>query len=118
MWNVDHILSCLATIAAADPEHERFGAKRHRYALGPILAEAEIDPFEAEHGVTLPEAYREFLTVVGDGGAGPHPGMFTLAESEIRNTAKEDRQITGFPKNGNASAPFLVSTSAATLMSK
>ena len=37
------------------------------YRLNPPLSEQEVVQFENKHGITLPEAYREFLLHAGDG---------------------------------------------------
>ncbi|GAA3067269.1 SMI1/KNR4 family protein [Streptosporangium carneum] len=101
MWDVGHIQSCLTAVAQADPGHEIFGASRHRHRLGPVLDEAEVAGFEALHGVSLPEAYRAFLTDVGDGGAGPHYGLFRLDGFEMRDLERQERETPGF-----MAAPF------------
>ena len=55
-----------------------FGADSHGFALNPVVTESEVERFEAEHGVRLPEDYRWFLTNVGNGGIGPHHGLHPL----------------------------------------
>lgn len=68
--------------AAGDPALlESFSAKKHSYRLNRPLAEADVAAFEAEHGVTLPDEYRRFVTELGDGGAGPSYGLQTLRGS-------------------------------------
>ncbi len=47
-------------------------------ALQPPLPESEIVRFETEHGITLPQDYREFLLSVANGGAGPGDGVNPL----------------------------------------
>jgi hypothetical protein len=37
----------------------------------PCLTREEIESFESQHGVRLPEEYREFLLKIGNGGDGP-----------------------------------------------
>lgn len=76
VWNAEHIHQRLRELAEDDPQMRRFGARRHRYRLGPIVTEQDLARFEAEHGITLPASYRLFLTTVGDGGAGPYYGLF------------------------------------------
>jgi hypothetical protein len=68
----------LAHVATHDPSYHRFGARHHRYTLGPPLGEARVVAIEAQIGVALPSAYRRFVATVGDGGAGPYHGLFPL----------------------------------------
>jgi hypothetical protein len=68
----------LATLKAKDTALEVYGASRHRYALGPTLTVANIAHIEASvyGGARLPNPYRYFLQVVGNGGAGPELGLW------------------------------------------
>ena len=70
----------LARLRAADPSLEQFGARAHGYRLNPPLAEAEAVAVEEKLGITLPAEYREFVTQVGDGGAGPGHGVYALRD--------------------------------------
>ena len=73
-----HLLLEKAQIADADLK--QFGAKNHKYQWNPPAALADVEAFEREIGVTLPEGYRDFLLQVGDGGAGPFYGLFSLKQ--------------------------------------
>lgn len=54
-------------------------AKDHRIvAPNPPLAEAEIERFESEHGIQLPEDYREYVAGIAHGGPGPYHGILPL----------------------------------------
>jgi hypothetical protein len=68
----------LQQLRAEDAGLRVFGAPSHRYHLHPCLSEPEIQRFEADHGVTLPEDYRLFLQRIGNGGPGPAYGLETL----------------------------------------
>lgn len=68
----------LHQLRAADTRFRVFGSPSHRYALHPVLSEAELREFEATHGVRLPEDYRLFLRTIAGGGAGPYYGLETL----------------------------------------
>ena len=70
----------LAEAARTDRGLAAFGARRHRYRLGPPLPEADLGAWEGEAGVALPTAYRTFLSQVGHGGAGPYYGLERLPE--------------------------------------
>jgi hypothetical protein len=79
----------LAYQREVDGERRIEGAVRHKYVLHAPLLEHQVQQFETEHGVALPEAYRTFLTFVGNGGAGPFSGLLPLEEgardSDLRN---------------------------------
>jgi len=65
---------------AADSSLTRFGAKNHKYQWNPPASLADVEEFEREIGVTLPEDFRAFLLQAGDGGAGPFYGLFSLQQ--------------------------------------
>lgn len=56
------------------------GAAVHRYELAAPVDPAALAAFENRLGVELPADYREWITSVGDGGAGPMLGLFALAQ--------------------------------------
>lgn len=56
-----------------------FGASKHHFRLNPPLAEAEVALFEQQHSISLPEDYRQFLLLAGNGGAGPYYGIDPLS---------------------------------------
>jgi hypothetical protein len=77
----EKVAARLAAAAGADPEFGVLGAEQHRYSLAPPADEKAIVAFDRKYGVTLPDAYREFLTSVARSGAGPGSGLLTLAEA-------------------------------------
>lgn len=54
--------------------------ERHGFRLGPPLREDDLNGFEKKFEVKLPEAYRQFLLIGGDGGAGPIYGLLSFKE--------------------------------------
>lgn len=68
-----------------DREYRQYGAEIHHYEFAPVLGLSDVRDFEQRHRIQLPQAYVEFLTQVGNGGAGPDLGMFSLEELELRN---------------------------------
>lgn len=57
-----------------------FGADSHRFRLHPPIDEAALSHFEEEHHINLPNDYRSFLKLAGNGGAGPYYGIYKLDE--------------------------------------
>ncbi|HEU4559459.1 MAG TPA: SMI1/KNR4 family protein [Longimicrobium sp.] len=65
-----------------------FGVEGHGMRIEPPLSSEALAAVESRLGVKLPEEYRGFVTRVGDGGAGPGFGMFSL-ESALRKSGVE-----------------------------
>ena len=76
------ILKLLEQAKAKDPNFERFGAHSHQYKLSAPAGEEMIQEFEKQQGIRLPEEYRDFLMLVGNGGAGPYYGLYGLKTQE------------------------------------
>ena len=51
---------------------------RLQLQLNNPVSEPDVASFEQKHGISLPPDYREFITRVGNGGAGPFYGVFAL----------------------------------------
>ena len=66
-----------------------FGAEKHRYRFNDALSEAEVSAVEAKLGTRLPSTYRQFLTELGNGGAGPHYGLQTVQASILEGQGWE-----------------------------
>jgi hypothetical protein len=73
--DLEHVRECGTSFGV-------FGEESHGYELNATLTEEDVAEFEAQHGVQLPEDYRQFLVRVGDGGAGPYYGLFRLGEAD------------------------------------
>ena len=76
--DIAEIADMIRRLRAADSRRRVFGSQNHRYRLGRKLSEEELAKFEAIHGIQLPEDYRCFLALVGNGGAGPYYGLEPL----------------------------------------
>lgn len=57
-----------------------FGAEKHKYALNPPVDRSLVERAEERYGFSFPRDYFEFITEVGDGGAGPDYGIDPFAE--------------------------------------
>lgn len=71
----------LTRLRARDPRHTVFGAETHHYALGAPLSLEDIEIAEASYRIALPASYRVFLSGMGNGGAGPGYGLYSLRQS-------------------------------------
>ena len=72
-----------------DPDRRVFGATGHAYRFNPPLTGAQVHEFELRHEIELPRDYREYLTEVGNGGAGPHYGVERLSKASEYSTLSQ-----------------------------
>lgn len=82
--HAEYIRDLVKKAAIADKNCEVFGASKHKYQLNQVLSEKEVRQFEKEYHVKLPEEYVFFLTKVGNGGAGPYYGIYSLNIPKLR----------------------------------
>lgn len=68
-----------------DKDCEVFGAHSHYYSLNPPISIDKIRVFEKKYDILLPEEYVYFMTEVGNGGAGPHCGLYSFELMEAEN---------------------------------
>ena len=73
---MNEILSKLTLLARRNGT--RFGVPP--FVLNPPLPKSQVAAWEAEHSVSLPEAYRYFITNLGNGGYSPYGDMFKLED--------------------------------------
>ncbi|MFC9153713.1 SMI1/KNR4 family protein [Streptomyces bauhiniae] len=73
----------LAAIPFNPLRSHSFGEGHHEFRLGPKPAEARLAAFEAEHGIVLPDAYRQFLMHMGGSGAAPFYGLMPLEQCSL-----------------------------------
>lgn len=66
----------LAVLRERDTALEVYGARHHRYVLGETLHVTDIARMEAVYRIRIPNPYRYFLQVIGNGGAGPELGLW------------------------------------------
>lgn len=65
-----------------DSDFKEFGAEKHRYEFAPVIPLSQVRDFERRHNIRLPKGYVDFLTQVGNGGAGPGYGIYSLERTE------------------------------------
>jgi len=77
---IKQLAHTLALLRSSDQFFEIFGAQTHKYsALSPV-SDHEVSHFESEFGIELPTDYREWITRVARGGAGPFHGLIPFAD--------------------------------------
>lgn len=74
------------------------------FELSPVIAEDRVREFEQSHSIRLPSEYRDFLVQIGNGGAGPYYGLFSLGTVDdgfaVRDWTVNDNLV------GDPSKPF------------
>jgi len=56
---------------------------QHQIQLNPPLSDQDIQFYEKENQATLPDEYRLFLNVIGNGGKGPYYGLYPLGKVNV-----------------------------------
>jgi hypothetical protein len=98
------VLSAINRLRASRPDV--FGADGHGFVLNPPLCETDVQAFEHQHRISLPDDYRQFITRIGNGGAGPYYGVFPLGQMDgLGESLKPWQEADGFV--GVLSEPFL-----------
>lgn len=85
---LDRIKNKLNQAMRKDTAFSVFGASSHQYKVNERLTAKELADWQAHNQVTLPEPYAQFLTKVGNGGAGPYYGIYPI-EKAASNTERQ-----------------------------
>jgi len=86
---IDRLVAKLDALRQKDIQFAVFGASMHKYRLNPPVAPERLAAVEARIGQPLPADYREFITRIGDGGAGPFYGLLRLEDNQDQ-TVQDD----------------------------
>jgi hypothetical protein len=82
MERIETIRKKLHELIVKDTEFKIFCAEKswngHEYKLNPCLTISGIKKFEKNLNIELPKEYKEFLTTIANGGAGPCYGLYDL----------------------------------------
>lgn len=78
---LERIKNKLKQLKGLDKGCSLFGSNKHRYQLNPTIPIEKVRQFEIKHQITLPTDYVEFVTIIGNGGAGPFYGVEPLENS-------------------------------------
>jgi len=75
---IDRLRNKLDKLLGICQRYPSFAKDHWIVAPSPPLTEAELERFELEHGIQLPEDYREFVAAIAHGGPGPYHGILPL----------------------------------------
>lgn len=95
MFRREEVERILEQARRMDPQLEMFGVSEHQYRLGAPVDLTFVRSIEEKYHFRFPEDYVQFITEVGDGGAGPGYGLYpfsyycTEAESAKEANARE-----------------------------
>ncbi|RAV23345.1 SMI1/KNR4 family protein [Paenibacillus contaminans] len=78
---LDRINNKLEKAMRKDSAFLVFGSSSHKYTVYDKLTTKELADWQVKYQVTLPEPYAQFLTKVGNGGAGPFYGIYPLEKA-------------------------------------
>lgn len=106
--HVSYLKSMVTQAGARDPSHLIFGANRHKYKLNPPASPKQVRRFEEKHNLLLPKEYKFFLTQIGNGGAGPYYGLYSLEEAERYTEYLETTQTAAKEKDEEVQAPAFI----------
>ena len=91
-------LAALNALASReDPRCVIFGANKHRYRFQPVATAQEVAQVQATLGVSFPDSYLQYLTKLGNGGAGPDYGIYSLDEMQRHSQHLLHQPLLGQP---------------------
>ena len=67
-----------------DRDFEEFGSEYHQYIFNAVVPLSRVREFENRCEIKLPQGYVDFLTQVGNGGAGMAYGFYSIEELESK----------------------------------
>lgn len=100
---MEEIILKLKELSQKDKGLNVFGSASHEYALNDPISEERLEQLEDKYSCNFPLDYRSFLTVVGNGGAGPFYGVFPIEMQD------DNYDMCGWGKGclvGDLSKPF------------
>lgn len=84
-----YIYELLEKAKKVDSEYKVFGSDKHKYRLNPPVSLDEVLTLEVDFNIKLPDNYVYFLTEIGNGGAGPYYGLYSLEELRQRQYCRQ-----------------------------
>lgn len=78
MFRKEEVERILKQARRMDPQMEMFGVSQHQYRLRPPVDLAFVRATEEKYCFQFPQDYVQFITQVGNGGAGPGYGLYSF----------------------------------------
>lgn len=102
----EFVIQKLSAKKSLDPDCIGFGVQGHCYELMPPIAESKLVRLEEKFNLTLPDDYRSFITNIGNGGAGPSYGLYSI-EGAIKGDSSPSYGYRGRDRRKLASKLFI-----------
>ncbi len=104
MFRREEVERILDQARRMDSGLEMFGASKHQYKLNPPVNLPFVRAIEEEYRFRFPEDYVQFITEIGDGGAGPGYGLFSFgfyrtASKSAREARMRDSYLCGLSRD-------------------
>jgi len=80
MFHRKKVNNILRKARRIDKKYEIFGVSRHHYKLNCPVNKEFVHKVEEKYQFILPKDYAQFITEVGDGGAGPEYGIYPFGK--------------------------------------
>ncbi|MBK8968010.1 MAG: SMI1/KNR4 family protein [Lewinellaceae bacterium] len=98
---IEQIRIKIEDLKKLDKRYSTFGSNRHKYEFNKSKSESELREFETNNSITLPTEYRDFIKLIGNGGAGPYYGLEKLERGKYA-----DLDSSGSGEKIDLSKPF------------
>jgi SMI1 / KNR4 family (SUKH-1) len=99
--NPTYIRKRLTEIRDLDLKFSLFGSTIHRYELKSTISESDVADYEKQNSISIPEDYRQFVTEIGNGGAGPFCGIYGLPTEWDLNDLSAPFSYTKITRDGS-----------------
>lgn len=78
MFERKKVREILSQAERMDSNYKIFGASTHHYKLNPPVEKEFVRKIGEKYQFSLPQDYVQFITEIGDGGAGPDYGIYSF----------------------------------------
>ena len=98
---MQRLVERINALVGKDKQKKTFGVSEfgsgHQYQLNPVLSCDQLQHFEKEYDIRLPNDYADFITQIGNGGTGPYYGLHSLANAVSDQPGHKSRAFLASP---------------------